>query len=994
MTAAGTSTPARSTVKASDSSEDDAPLVRSARKAEHDSSSDSLGGSSDDEEQDEVDSDNNDDGDDDDDEDGDHKSRKPVFSAARGAQKWETLYHTGPRFPPDYEPLPPHVKLLYNGQPVDLPPQSEEAAMFYAVKLETQHAQNPIFNNNFFGDFAKYLAKFPPRGASAGIKITDFSKLDFRPMYTHWKQLKDAEAERKKLLAPSQRKKELAERKAAEEAIKTCIVDGQVQRVGNVLVEPPALFLGRGAHPKTGLVKKRVQPEQITINHTLGDSKHPPPAPPAGHKWKNVIEDKNATWLAFWNENINGSHKYMFLDATSTFKTGSDKAKYEKAQKLDQSVKKLRANYTSMLSSKSRKERQIATVIWLIDVYSLRVGNEKKEDEADTYGACSLLCEHCTLIEPNIVKLSFLGKDSMKFDDELICTDQVFRNFKMFSRSHAKDKKSGGIALKKKDDPIFEVVDPSDINKWLQRGGNGGMPGLSAKVFRTYNASTTFQALLDKTAEWLAARPNPDERVWNPANLKLAYNEANRQVAILCNHQKTVNAQAHSKTLQRSDERTFALRYDRHKELQKLKTAGPISELKKQYTPKEHDWAKHWKVIAEDVKLTNAEIQEHEERLAEEKKNRLRTRYERDMREREYLAKQAKKGNAVKAEDSDEEDKPLKRRKTSRTDEKPAAAKARKPAAKQEDGDDELALGGATLKFKSKEQLNEELAKVDAHLAELAQERKTGKSLAKAINVPVCCRRILSKVEGMKKVAAERANKENTKEVSLGTSKLNYIDPRCTVAWLKHWDQKLQEAGQGKSQTTKKRGANGRATDDKVKKEKNGSGAGDKMELDLKVMSLGMFFPMTMQKKFKWAAEDDAGKPLPPNWQFVSKPESKMRVMNSAQKKQIEEGDDAPAMGTNVKASSTANGNGTAKPRTKSDTKTKPNTRTKPAAKVVTKPEDSDDDDEPLGQQLKREDEDEDSDSAPLGTSTKRSRSLPGRVKDEEGAPQSKRRRA
>merc|ERR1719370_1894431 len=54
------------------------------------------------------------------------------------------------------------------------------------------------------------------------------------------------------------------------------------------------------------------------------------------------------------------------------------------------------------------------------------------------------------------------------------------------------------------------------------------MEGLTAKVFRTYNASRTLQEQLNKGTD-------PDDSV--PAKI-LAYNRANREVAILCNHQR------------------------------------------------------------------------------------------------------------------------------------------------------------------------------------------------------------------------------------------------------------------------------------------------------------------------------------------------------------------------------------------------------------------------------------------------------------------------
>lgn len=56
------------------------------------------------------------------------------------------------------------------------------------------------------------------------------------------------------------------------------------------------------------------------------------------------------------------------------------------------------------------------------------------------------------------------------------------------------------------------------------------MGGLSAKVFRTYNASVTLENELQK-----------EDVGGCETDLKVDfYNEANRQVAILCNHQKTV----------------------------------------------------------------------------------------------------------------------------------------------------------------------------------------------------------------------------------------------------------------------------------------------------------------------------------------------------------------------------------------------------------------------------------------------------------------------
>lgn len=66
------------------------------------------------------------------------------------------------------------------------------------------------------------------------------------------------------------------------------------------------------------------------------------------------------------------------------------------------------------------------------------------------------------------------------------------------------------------------------------------MKGLTAKVFRTFNASSTFQRLLDE-------HKFTDATLQEKLN---AYNKANREVAILCNHQRTA-PKTHDQSMER-----------------------------------------------------------------------------------------------------------------------------------------------------------------------------------------------------------------------------------------------------------------------------------------------------------------------------------------------------------------------------------------------------------------------------------------------------------
>ncbi|KAJ8613197.1 hypothetical protein MRB53_037063 [Persea americana] len=102
-------------------------------------------------------------------------------------------------------------------------------------------------------------------------------------------------------------------------------------------------------------------------------------------------------------------------------------------------IEKIRRDYTNDLRAEKMADRQLATAVYLIDQLALRAGNEKGEDEADTVGCCSLKFEHITLRPPSTVVFDFLGKDSIRYYDEVVVTPQVFKNLKLFKKAPKTD---------------------------------------------------------------------------------------------------------------------------------------------------------------------------------------------------------------------------------------------------------------------------------------------------------------------------------------------------------------------------------------------------------------------------------------------------------------------------------------------------------------------------------------------------------------------------
>eukprot|EP00877_Chromochloris_zofingiensis_P012806 jgi/Chrzof1/777/Cz01g28140.t1 len=439
-------------------------------------------------------------------------STRPRSNAANGTVsseiKWTTLVHSGVLFPPEYEPH--GIKMLYDGKPVDLTPAEEEVATMYAVMKETDYVKKDIFNKNFWGDFKEVLGK--------NHVIQSLSKCDFTPIY-EWHM---AEREKKKAMTKEEKLKIKEEKDAKEAKYKFALVDDRQEQVGNFRVEPPGLFRGRGEHPRQGKVKKRIYPRDIIIN--IGKDAPVPEHPYPGQQWREVRHDNTVTWLAYWKDTISSKDfKYVWLGANSTFKADSDLLKYEKARKLKDYITDIRANYTRDWDAKDTQRRQMAVALYFLDKLALRAGHEKDEDEADTVGCCTLKIENVDLIPPNHIKFDFLGKDSIRYENTVDVEPKVFRNVEQFSRVNAMGKAKGPR------DMLFDTFDATDLNKELK----SLMDGLSVKVFRTYNASITLDRLLHDKQHDTTTAHNVDEK-------KAHYDRANKEVAILCNHQRSV----------------------------------------------------------------------------------------------------------------------------------------------------------------------------------------------------------------------------------------------------------------------------------------------------------------------------------------------------------------------------------------------------------------------------------------------------------------------
>lgn len=272
-------------------------------------------------------------------------------------------------------------------------------------------------------------------------------------------------------------------------------IDGKIVKVNNT-VERPSIFIGRGNHPLRGMVKSRIGYNDIVINWS-GSKKGP-----GGKPWNRVVCDRDSSWIACWKDTLANKMKYIHLNAID------NKNKFSEAHMLKQKINRILNKINTDMTSNLDPLRQMATIVYLIYQTGIRVGHEKDENSSDSVGCCTLTVQNIKISPTDIVELKFNGKDYIPFQKKFKVTPKCSKVLREI------------IVNKSKSDQIFNVS-ASRVNDYL---GNL-MPGLTAKVFRTFRASSI-------CSDHIKGKKGLDE-------LK----EAFVKVAKFCNHKKMLKGE-------------------------------------------------------------------------------------------------------------------------------------------------------------------------------------------------------------------------------------------------------------------------------------------------------------------------------------------------------------------------------------------------------------------------------------------------------------------
>lgn len=398
--------------------------------------------------------------------------------------------------------------------------------------------------------------------------IRDPLKMTSHPLYKKWSAYYQDIKDKKALERKDPKVK--ARTKARNECLKSkygfCTVDGVQEPLQSYALEPEGIFPGRPGSPDAGLWKEATDIAEVVVNAKTFSP-------------KLLVGDDDTEHIYSWTLSFNPENHYaarypvrvgvpgekptsvqwkkiMFSAKASCKKEGQQK-KYDASEVLIDNIVPLMDKIV-----RDCEENPTATSIalYLLFTKGIRIGNAKPTKNG-TKGLLTL--EWGKDVKPTGhgfgIKFDFLGKDSVHDLSEIELPNQLMYN--NFTTLWADQKK-----LK---------TTKEEIKKYV----TSLIPGVpyTPKLSRTVVAANTMIQALDEVVRKYKLTKDSDEGL-----KKLAFNEANMEVAKRLNHQRGVNKTAEAKRKAKFEENKNKLK-DREAKAKELeaKRKARIKELEK-----------------------------------------------------------------------------------------------------------------------------------------------------------------------------------------------------------------------------------------------------------------------------------------------------------------------------------------------------------------------------------------------------------------------------
>jgi len=400
------------------------------------------------------------------------------------------------------------LKIKCKGKEFELSLAGEQMAIAFVRKFDTPYTQDETFVQNFIADFATELIS-----SSVGFKDQvkgniGFKDFDFSAVKEYLEKVKTLTQS----MTKQEKKKATELKKTIRDMLKEkygfAIVDGDRIPLMNWISEPSGIFMSRGLNPLRGRWKRSVTKDSITLNI----SKAPDDLDTG---WANIVWKPDEMWIASWKSPLDGKMKYVWFSPATGIRQDKERKKFSLASQLGNELCKLEKYIEKELGSSDIERRKLSTAVYLIKSLAIRVGDEKLAGEHGTVGCTTLKKDNVT-IEGNKVHLSFIGKDYVKLERDLIVPEKVKKNLVEFIKEA-------------RESYLFKDINSEKIAKFLREK----IPGLSAKVFRTYIAGTVWDEHAKENLKMISDETSVPVK-------KYLFKLTNLEVAKKLNHRKAL----------------------------------------------------------------------------------------------------------------------------------------------------------------------------------------------------------------------------------------------------------------------------------------------------------------------------------------------------------------------------------------------------------------------------------------------------------------------
>lgn len=431
------------------------------------------------------------------------KASKPRKESKEHRRYWtRELRHDGVRFPraPKFHALrlTAHDTRRKNLS-IALSPKSEEYGVMYARCIARRPAlvRDDVFQKNFWSDFVRTVVQGGKKNSDI-MRTTGPSDWDFARL------LSDHAA-----AASRGSQRQISKKTTESQVPSTAIVDGKTVSIRRVTVDGPGIYISRSPlDERRGRIRPRISARDVTVNLS-----HPTPKDRA--TWGAVVSDNTVSWIARWVDATTGRTKYVHLGHDARRSHQDQQRKFDVARRygdLRQGLVRRALVDLSHDPKKDAKRVQAAVCFIMIDAFAIRPGSSSS---SHVRGVTTLKAPNVTVRDAHTVALDFVGKDSIRYNGEMRLPEVAVRVIK------------GRIQETSPSTKLFPRVTAAALNEYL----DALMPGLTAKVIRTYRASCTYQRLLD-------AAPAPS----SPEEAERRLQAAATGAAMLCNHQHETRA--------------------------------------------------------------------------------------------------------------------------------------------------------------------------------------------------------------------------------------------------------------------------------------------------------------------------------------------------------------------------------------------------------------------------------------------------------------------